>query len=166
MQDRAGVENSSGRSDSRKREMVVGLHQPRHGRRCWCCVGSDRVAGVGVSLGTLDLVRVDGRPYLGWCSHTTISRLRLSDRPLEFLTPARSCTVRLRAAVRRRVLGLFSGARSAGTGFQTRARQRAKGWMPDGCARCARVGEGGHIGCMTGRVCGKERHSGATVQMR
>ena len=35
---------------------------------CWCCVGSDRVAGVGVSLGTLDLVRVDGRPCLGWCS--------------------------------------------------------------------------------------------------
>ena len=35
------------------------------------------------------------------------------------------------------------GARSAGTGFQTRARQRAKGWMPDGYVRCARVG--GHI---------------------
>ena len=29
---------------------------------CWCCVGSDRAAGVGVSLGTLDLVRVDGWP--------------------------------------------------------------------------------------------------------
>ena len=29
---------------------------------CWCCVGSDRAAGVGVSLGTLDLMRVDGRP--------------------------------------------------------------------------------------------------------
>ena len=28
---------------------------------CWCCVGSDHVAGVGVSLGTLGLVRVDGR---------------------------------------------------------------------------------------------------------
>ena len=26
---------------------------------CWCCVGSDRAAGVGVSLGTLDLVRVE-----------------------------------------------------------------------------------------------------------
>ena len=39
---------------------------------CWCCVGSDRVAGVGVSLGTIDLVRVDGRPCLGRCSHTTI----------------------------------------------------------------------------------------------
>ena len=25
---------------------------------CWCCVGSDRAAGVGVSLGTLDLVRL------------------------------------------------------------------------------------------------------------
>ena len=49
---------------------------------CYCCVGSDRVAGVGVSLGTLGLVRVDGRPCLGRCSHTTISRLRLSDRPL------------------------------------------------------------------------------------
>ena len=33
-----------------------------------CDVGSDRVAGVGVSLGTLDLVRVDGRPCLGRCS--------------------------------------------------------------------------------------------------
>ena len=32
------------------------------------------MAGVGVSLGTLDLVRVDGRPCLAWCSHTTISR--------------------------------------------------------------------------------------------
>ena len=32
---------------------------------CWCCVGSDRAAGVGVSLGVLDLVRVDGRPCLG-----------------------------------------------------------------------------------------------------
>ena len=32
---------------------------------CCCGVGSDRVAGVGVSLGTLDLVRVDGRPCLG-----------------------------------------------------------------------------------------------------
>jgi len=40
------------------------------------------VAGVGVSLGTLGLVRVDGRPCLGRCSHTTISRLLLSDRPL------------------------------------------------------------------------------------
>ena len=27
----------------------------------WCCVGSDRVAGVSVSIGTLDLMRVDGR---------------------------------------------------------------------------------------------------------
>ena len=42
---------------------------------CWCGVGSDRAAGVGVSLGTLGLVRVDGRPCLGRCSHTTISRL-------------------------------------------------------------------------------------------
>ena len=33
---------------------------------CWHCVGSDRVAGMGVSLSTLDLVRVDGRPCLGW----------------------------------------------------------------------------------------------------
>ena len=41
---------------------------------CWCCVGSDRAAGVGVSLGTLDLVRVDGRPCLSWCSHTTNTR--------------------------------------------------------------------------------------------
>ena len=32
---------------------------------CWCCVGSDRVAGVSVSLGTLDLVRVNGRLCLG-----------------------------------------------------------------------------------------------------
>ena len=54
-----------------------------------------------MSLGTLDLVRVDGRLCLGRCGHTTISRLRLSDRPLEFSAPARSCTVR--AAVRRRV---------------------------------------------------------------
>ena len=70
---------------------------------CWCCVGSDRVTGVSVSLDTLDLVRVGGRPCLGWCSHTTISRLRLSDRPLKFSTPARSCTVR--AAVHRRAPG-------------------------------------------------------------
>ena len=76
---------------------------------CCCGVGSDRVAGVGVSLGTLGLVRDDGRPCLGRCSHTTISRLRLSDRPLEFSAPARSCTVR--AAVRRRAPGFFSGAR-------------------------------------------------------
>ena len=32
---------------------------------CCCGIGFDRVAGVGVSLGTLDLVRVDGRPCLG-----------------------------------------------------------------------------------------------------
>ena len=32
---------------------------------CWCSVGSDRAAGMGVSLGTLDLVRVDGRLCLG-----------------------------------------------------------------------------------------------------
>ena len=32
---------------------------------CCCGVGSDRVAGVGVSLGTLGLVRVDGRLCLG-----------------------------------------------------------------------------------------------------
>ena len=44
---------------------------------CCCGVGSDRVAGVGVSLGTLGLVRDDGRSCLGRCSHTTISRLRL-----------------------------------------------------------------------------------------
>ena len=62
-----------------------------------------------MSLGTLGLVRDDGRPCLGRCSHTTISRLRLSDRPLEFSAPARSCTVR--AAVRRRAPGFFSGAR-------------------------------------------------------
>ena len=67
------------------------------------------MAGVGVSLGTLGLVRDDGRPCLSRCSHTTISRLRLSDRPLEFSAPARSCTVR--AAVRRRAPGFFSGAR-------------------------------------------------------
>ena len=30
---------------------------------CWCCVGSDRVAGVGVSLGTLGLVR-----YCNYCN--------------------------------------------------------------------------------------------------
>ena len=24
---------------------------------CWCCVGSDRVAWVGMSLGTLDLMK-------------------------------------------------------------------------------------------------------------
>ena len=76
---------------------------------CCCGVGSDRVAGVGVSLGALGLVRDDGRPCLGRCGHTTISRLRLSDRPLEFSAPARSCTVR--AAVRRRAPGFFSGAR-------------------------------------------------------
>ena len=76
---------------------------------CWCCVGSDRVAGVGVSLGTLGLVRVDGRPCLGWCSHTTISRLRLSDRPLVLKDRLGPSTIR--AAVRRRVPGFFSGAR-------------------------------------------------------
>ena len=76
---------------------------------CWCCVGSDRAAEVGVSLGTLDLVRVDGRPCLGRCSHTTISRLRLSDRPLKFSTPAQSCMGQVRAAMRRRVPGFFSG---------------------------------------------------------
>jgi len=27
---------------------------------------------------------------LGWCGHTTVSRLRLSDRPVEFPAPARS----------------------------------------------------------------------------
>ena len=43
---------------------------------CWCCVGSDRVAGVGVSLGTLDLVRVDGRPCLGWYRWHAVVRSR------------------------------------------------------------------------------------------
>ena len=76
---------------------------------CWCCVGSDRAAGVGVSLGTLGLVRVDGRPCLGRCSHTTISRLRLSDRPLVLKDRLGPSTIR--AAVRRRVPGFFSGAR-------------------------------------------------------
>ena len=42
---------------------------------CCCGVGSDRVAGVSVSLGTLDLVRVDGRPCLGRCSHTLANRV-------------------------------------------------------------------------------------------
>ena len=67
------------------------------------------MAGVGVSLGTLGLVRVDGRPCLGRCSHTTISRLRLSDRPLVLKDRPGPSTIR--AAVRRRVLGFFSGAR-------------------------------------------------------
>ena len=75
---------------------------------CCCCAGSDRAAGVR-GMQALGLVRDDGRPFLGRCSHTTITRLRLSDRPLEFSAPARSCTVR--AAVRRRAPGFFSGAR-------------------------------------------------------
>ena len=40
----------------------------------WCCVGSDRAAGVGVSLGTLDLVRVDGRP-VGVVTHCVASSI-------------------------------------------------------------------------------------------
>ena len=56
---------------------------------CCCGVGSDRAAGVGVSLGARNLVRVGGRPCLGRCSHT-ISRLRLPDRQLDFSAPARS----------------------------------------------------------------------------
>ena len=60
---------------------------------CCCCAGLDRAAGVR-GMQALGLVRDDGRPCLGRCSHTTISRLRLSDRPLEFSAPARSCTAR------------------------------------------------------------------------
>ena len=94
---------------SQKRQHCVLLLRNENIFVYWCCVGSDRVAGVGVSLGTLDLVRVDGRPCLGWCSHTTISRLRLSDRPLVLKDRLGPSTIR--AAVRRRVLGFFSGAR-------------------------------------------------------
>ena len=76
---------------------------------CWCCVGSDRAAGVGVSLGALDLMRVDGRPCLGRCSHTTISRLRLSDRPYCVLSNFSTGSVQhVRAAVSRRVPGFYN----------------------------------------------------------
>ena len=91
---------------------------------CWCCVGSDRAAGVGVSLGTLGLVRVDGRPCLGRCSHTTISRLRLSDRPLVLKDRLGPSTIR--AAVRRRVLGFFSGAPPGTDGCHPRGSQSHK----------------------------------------
>ena len=40
---------------------------------CCCGVGSDRAAGVGASLGTLNIVRVDGRPCLGRCFYSYFS---------------------------------------------------------------------------------------------
>ena len=53
---------------------------------CWCCVGSDRVTGVGVSLGILDLVRVDGRPCLGCVLFVRCGQIQVK-RPFGASTP-------------------------------------------------------------------------------
>ena len=52
----------------------------------WCCVGSDRVAGVSVSIGTLDLMRVDGRHafvvfygVLIWGVHLNLSQYQRTE---------------------------------------------------------------------------------------
>ena len=120
---------------------------------CCCGASSDRAAAVDVSLGALDHVRVDG-PCLGLCSlnsDTTISRLRLQDRPLEFSAPARSCTVR--AAVRRRASGVLPGTSGCHPGgsqshklhchdppccHQEIASRRAWGRVSPACSRRAR----------------------------